>query len=164
MTALLRERHNLRSDQENDFLIRNQLDVLETASATSQVFTSLLAGIAGISLLVDGIGIMNIMLVSVAERTREIGIRRAVGARRGDILGQFLTEAVVICWSGAALGVAAGLGGSNLGSSLVGWPMYVTWPAIAVSCVTAVVVGLIFGIFPAMRAAGLAPMDALRSE
>ena len=164
IAGVLRERHRIAPGRDDDFIIRNQLNLLETASETSQTFTYLLAGIACISLLVGGIGIMNIMLVSVAERTREIGIRRAVGARRNDILVQFLTEAVVMCGLGAVLGVAVGIGSCWGGEAYAGWPMLPTAPAVLISCVTAVVVGLIFGIYPAVRASGLSPMEALRCE
>jgi putative ABC transport system permease protein len=164
VTEVLRRRHHLRAGQDDDFIIRSQLDILETASETSQTFTYLLAGIACISLLVGGIGIMNIMLVSVVERTREIGIRRAVGARQGDILAQFLTEAVVMCGFGAILGVAAGVVGSWAGESYAAWPMFLTLPSILLSCTTAIVIGLTFGIYPAARAARLSPIDALRHE
>jgi len=159
--ALLKRRH---ASQKTEFEVRNQADLLETASQTSQVFTYLLAGIACISLLVGGIGIMNIMLVSVVERTREIGVRRAVGARRGDILGQFMAEALVMCGLGAVLGVGAGYLSCWAGSTYAAWPMVLSSASIAVSCGTALLVGLFFGIYPAFRAAELSPIDALRHE
>jgi putative ABC transport system permease protein len=162
--AVLRRRHNVRDDQESPFQIRNQLHLLETASKTSQTFTFLLAGIACISLLVGGIGIMNIMLVSVVERTREIGIRRAVGARRRDILAQFLGEAVVMCALGAGLGIFAGIAACRAGAAYASWPMVMTTASVVLSCTTAVVIGIVFGLYPAARAANLSPMDALRTE
>jgi putative ABC transport system permease protein len=162
--AVLRKRHRIRQGATNDFEIRNQLDLLETANETSRTLTLLLSGIAAISLLVGGIGIMNIMIVSVVERTREIGIRRAIGARRSDIWAQFLIEAVVMCAAGAALGVAAGLGLSWAGATYADWPMRVYHGAILLSCGVAVGTGLLFGIYPAIRAARLSAIDALRHE
>jgi ABC-type antimicrobial peptide transport system permease subunit len=164
MEALLRKRHRLRADQKNDFLVRNQLDLLQTADETGRTLTMLLAGIAAISLIVGGIGIMNIMMVSVIERTREIGIRRAIGARRCDILAQFLIEAIVLCGAGAALGVGMGGVSSWAGATYADWPMRAHPAAIPVSCGVAVATGLLFGLYPAVRAAHLSPLEALRHE
>jgi putative ABC transport system permease protein len=162
--ALLRKRHGVRADQDDDFEIRNQADLLETAAETNGALTALLAGIAGISLLVGGIGIMNILLVSVAERTREIGIRRAVGALRRDILVQFLIEALVMCGAGALLGIGAGGLSCWLGATLASWPIEIRPTAVALSCGCAVAIGLVAGLYPAFRASGLSPLAALRHE
>jgi putative ABC transport system permease protein len=164
METLLRKRHRLRADQKSDFDIRNQLDLLQTADETGRTLTLLLAGIAAISLIVGGIGIMNIMMVSVIERTREIGIRRAIGARRCDILAQFLIEAIVMCGAGAALGVGMGGVSSWAGATYAAWPMRAHPAAILVSCGVAVATGLLFGLYPAVRAAHLSPLEALRHE
>lgn len=162
--VLLRSRHHLRREQKNDFETRNQQDRLDAASETNQIFTSLLAGIAGVSLLVGGIGIMNVMLVSVTERTREIGIRRAFGARRRDILSQFLIESLLLCGIGAALGMAVGIAACQVGAAYASWPVAVTADAIALSGTVAAGVGLFFGSFPALRAASISPIEALRYE
>lgn len=160
--TLLRKRHRLQDGDQPDFEIRNQADLLETAHETSDSTTALLAGIAAVSLLVGGIGIMNIMLVSVAERTREIGIRRAVGARRGDILAQFLVESLVMCGAGALLGVAGGLASCWVGANYAAWPISITPDSLALSCGCAVGIGLFFGLYPAYRASGLSVLEALR--
>jgi putative ABC transport system permease protein len=162
--SLLRRQHRLREHQPSDIEIRNQQDLLETADETSQMLTLLLAGIAGVSLLVGGIGIMNIMLVSVIERTREIGIRRAIGARRRDILVQFLIEALVMCGLGAALGVVMGIAACWAGAFYAGWPVAITESSLVVASGFAVAIGLFFGLYPAVRAAQLTPLDALRYQ
>jgi putative ABC transport system permease protein len=161
---ILRREHRLRSGQESDFRIRNRRDVLSMQQETTEVFTLLLASIAGVSLLVGGIGIMNIMLVSVTERTREIGIRKALGATRLDILLQFLVEAVVLCLVGGVLGVALGAGGAFALSRLAGWNTYLSALSVVLAFVFSACVGVFFGLWPARRAASLNPIDALRYE
>ena len=160
----MRRAHRLRPDQPDDFRIRNQADFLEALSSTGEVFTSLLAGIAAVSLLVGGIGIMNIMLVSVTERTREIGIRKALGATKRNILLQFLTEAVALCLAGGAIGVAAGVGGALVLRTVFGWTTAISPSSIGLAFVFASAVGLVFGVWPARRAAALDPIEALRFE
>ncbi len=161
---LLRLRHKLRDDQENDFQIRSQTEMLATLNSITGTFTALLGAVAGVSLLVGGIGIMNIMLVSVRERTREIGVRMAVGARRRDVLLQFLVEAVVVSIFGGILGLALGFGAAALIANVGGWPTIVPSYAIAMSLAVSVSVGLLFGVGPARRAAKLDPVEALRQE
>jgi putative ABC transport system permease protein len=162
--TVLRRSHRLRPDQPNDFSIRNQADLLNVLSETTATFTALLAGIAAVSLLVGGIGIMNIMLVSVTERTREIGIRKALGATRRTILLQFLVEAVVLCVAGGAIGVVAGAGASTILRQSFGWDAAIDVSAILLACAFAAAVGIVFGVWPATRAASLDPIDALRYE
>ena len=162
--AALRRSHRLRPDQPDDFSIRNQSDFLMVLSETTQTFTTLLAGIAAVSLLVGGIGIMNIMLVSVTERTREIGIRKALGATRQTILLQFLAEAMVLCIAGGAVGVAIGTGASAVLSRSFGWDTSLSPAAIVLAFTFAAAVGIIFGVWPARRAAVLDPITALRYE
>src|SRR5499427_2101583 len=164
ITALLRERHRLKSTQDNDFQIRNLADVAATAQTTSQSMGILLASVASVSLVVGGIGIMNIMLVSVTERTREIGIRMAVGAKRQDILTQFLLEAVVLSTLGGLCGVVLGVVGSQLVSALAEWPTIVPLEAIVLAVVFSGAVGVFFGFYPARKAAYLDPIQALRYE
>jgi putative ABC transport system permease protein len=164
ITDLLRQRHRIRPGTPDDFFIRTQLEAANTAEATSQVMTLLLASIAAVSLLVGGIGIMNIMLVSVTERTREIGIRRAIGAKRRDILLQFLVEAAFLSLAGGALGVAIGIVAAMLVSQLARWPTLVQPEAVALAFGFATMVGLFFGYYPALRASRLDPVDALRYE
>ena len=161
---LLRQRHRIQAGRDDDFILRNQQDIAETANATTEVMTALLAGVAGISLLVGGIGIMNIMLVSVTERTREIGIRMAVGARGRDILLQFLIEAVTLSSIGGLLGIALGVGGAKLITLIKTWPTVVSPTAIAIAFVTSAVIGIISGFYPAWKASKLDPIDALRYE
>jgi putative ABC transport system permease protein len=161
---ILRREHRLRSGQPDDFQIRSQADFLTTLGETTQVFSLLLAGIAAVSLLVGGIGIMNIMLVSVTERTREIGIRKALGATRTNILLQFLIEAVVLCLLGGIIGILLGTGmatGLRVG---FGWNTSVAPASILLAFFFAAAVGIVFGVWPARRAAGLDPIVALRYE
>jgi putative ABC transport system permease protein len=160
----LRREHRLRQNQPDDFQMRSQADFLNTLGETTQVFTYLLSGIAAVSLLVGGIGIMNIMLVSVTERTREIGIRKALGATRWNILLQFLIEAVVLCLLGGLIGIVLGSGGASAMSKAFAWNVKVSMPAIALAFMFSAVVGLIFGVWPARRAATLDPIVALRYE
>ena len=160
----LRREHRLRQNQPDDFQMRSQADFLNTLGETTQVFTYLLSGIAAVSLLVGGIGIMNIMLVSVTERTREIGIRKALGATRWNILLQFLIEAVVLCLLGGLIGIILGSGGATAMSKAFAWNVKVSMPAIALAFMFSAAVGLIFGVWPARRAATLDPIVALRYE
>jgi putative ABC transport system permease protein len=162
--SALRRSHKLRPGRPDDFSIRNQADFLETLSATTETFTLLLAGIAAVSLLVGGIGIMNIMLVSVTERTREIGVRKALGATRANILLQFLTEAVALCLLGGAIGIVAGTVGAAQMSRAMGWKTALDAQSIAVAFAFASGVGVIFGVWPAWRASSLDPIEALRYE
>ncbi len=165
VTAILRAEHGLASGASNDFTVQNQADLLTSVSQTSSTFTTLLASIAAISLLVGGIGIMNIMLVSVTERTREVGLRKAVGAKRSDILVQFLAEAVVLSAIGGIAGVAFGIGGAQIITPLLGGTQAViTGQSVALAVAVSLAIGVFFGLYPANRAAGLHPIDALRYE
>jgi putative ABC transport system permease protein len=161
---LLRQRHKLRAGEEDDFSVRNMTDIAEAAEGSSQIMTNLLASIAGVSLLVGGIGIMNIMLVSVTERTREIGIRLSIGARSSVIRRQFLVESITISVAGGLVGIALGVASSILISTALGWPTLVSVPAIAGSVIFSMLVGVVFGYYPARKAASLDPIDALRYE
>jgi putative ABC transport system permease protein len=161
---VMRREHKIRPGAENDFQIRNQSDILATFQDTTKTFTYLLAGIACVSLLVGGIGIMNIMLVSVTERTREIGVRKALGATRFNILFQFLVEALVLCLVGGLLGILFGTLGAVGLSSLMKWNTSINLFAILIAFVFSAIVGLFFGIWPARRAASLDPIVALRYE
>jgi putative ABC transport system permease protein len=162
--GIMREAHDLAEWEEDDFTVRNQTELADAAQGTTEVMTILLASIAGISLLVGGIGIMNIMLVSVTERTKEIGVRMAVGARRGDVLTQFLVESVVMSLFGGLIGVAIGFGGSRLVADLTGWSTLIQPSTIALALGFSASVGIFFGFYPARKAAGLDPIDALRYE
>jgi putative ABC transport system permease protein len=164
ITALLRARHNIRAGQEDDFTVRNLSDVAETAAETSRVMTMLLGGIAAVSLLVGGIGIMNIMLVSVTERTREIGIRMAVGARSKHVQRQFLVEALILGLAGGLTGIAVGAGASWGVSYFLHWPQLLSPVAIVGSALFSMLIGVFFGYYPARKAAALDPIEALRFE
>jgi putative ABC transport system permease protein len=164
MAALLRERHRIQPGHDDDFIMRNQQELAETQSAAAETMTALLAGIAGVSLLVGGIGIMNIMLVSVTERTREIGIRMAVGARGRDILLQFLIEAVTLSSIGGILGIALGVGGAQLLTAIKHWATLVSADSVIMAFVFSAAVGIFFGFYPARKASQLDPIDALRYE
>jgi putative ABC transport system permease protein len=161
ITDLLQQRRNGR---EPDFTVRNQQELAEAATATARTMTMLLTFIAVISLVVGGIGIMNIMLVSVTERTREIGIRLAVGAHSRDVMLQFLTEAIVLSLMGGGIGVLGGIGASHFLSQMNGWPVLISAPWIGIAFVVSAVIGIAFGFFPAYKAAQLDPIDALRYE
>jgi len=164
VTNLLRLRHNIRPPIQDDFYIRTQKDLLQTADELSSVFTILLGSTAGISLLVGGIGIMNIMLVSVTERTREIGIRKAVGARHRDIMLQFIVEATVLSLSGGVAGIALGIASSYAVNYFTQWKTEVTPLSVILSFGVSILVGLFFGIYPARQASMLDPIVALRAE
>jgi putative ABC transport system permease protein len=164
ITVLLRERHRLKRTQDNDFTIRNLADIAATAESTSRIMSILLASVASVSLLVGGIGIMNIMLVSVTERTREIGIRMAVGAKARQILTQFLLEAVVLSTIGGILGVIFGVVGAKLISALAGWATLLPPEAMVLAVLFSGAVGIFFGFYPARKAARLDPIQALRYE
>jgi putative ABC transport system permease protein len=162
--ALLRQRHRLQAGQDDDFTLRNLTEILQTQEAASKAMTYLLAAIAGVSLLVGGIGIMNIMLVSVTERTREIGLRMAVGARGKDILAQFLVEAVTLAAIGGLVGIAIGLAASQAVAHFSGWRVELQPGAIALAFCFAAAIGIFFGFYPARKAARLEPIEALRYE
>jgi putative ABC transport system permease protein len=164
ITRALRISHELAENEENDFTVRSQQELISTFSSTSQMLTILLGAIASISLLVGGIGIMNIMFVSVTERTREIGLRMAVGGRSRDILSQFLIEAVIVSVGGGLTGVFLGLVLSYGLGNILGWPVTVTEQSIVLSFMVCAVVGIFFGWYPARKASGLDPIDALRYE
>ncbi|HUF31187.1 MAG TPA: ABC transporter permease [Gemmatimonadaceae bacterium] len=164
MRMILRESHDLADQDEDDFTIRNQTDLAEAAQGTTQVMSVLLASIASVSLLVGGIGIMNIMLVSVTERTREIGIRMAIGARGSDVLTQFLVESVVMSLMGGVLGIAVGFGGAALLAHFTGWSTVVAPEAVLVAVGFSAAVGVFFGFYPARKASALNPIEALRYE
>jgi ABC-type antimicrobial peptide transport system permease subunit len=164
ITATLRERHRIRSGEPDDFTIRDMTEITKTLSSTTLLMTNLLLCVALISLLVGGVGIMNIMLVSVTERTREIGLRMAVGARARDILRQFLVESVVLCLVGGGIGILLGHGGSQLVRLFLRWPVENSPGAIAAAVIVSAGVGIIFGYYPAWRASRLDPIEALRYE
>ena len=164
ITQVLRERHHLKDGEPDDFTIRNLNEILNTLTSTTKLVTNLLLCIAMVSLLVGGVGIMNIMLVCVSERTREIGIRMAVGARQKDILRQFLTEAVILCLAGGIIGIIIGHGGSMLIAKALGWPMSASPGAITLAFAVSAAVGIAFGYYPAWKASKLDPIEALRYE
>jgi len=164
ITDLLRQRHKLAPNQDNDFSVRNMTDIAEAADATNRIMILLLGSIASVSLLVGGIGIMNIMLVSVTERTREIGIRMAVGARSSAVRVQFLVESIMLSLAGGLIGIIVGVGISLVVPSMLGWPTLVSPVAILGSVVFSAAVGIFFGYYPARKAAALDPIDALRYE
>lgn len=164
ITKILRREHRLAPGREDDFTIRNQADFLTTLGETTQVFTALLAGIAAVSLLVGGIGIMNIMLVSVTERTREIGVRKALGATQENIMTQFLIEAIVLCLLGGVIGILFGAGTAFVLKKAFGWTTSVGISSIVIAFLFAGVVGVGFGVWPARRAAALDPIESLRYE
>jgi putative ABC transport system permease protein len=162
--VLLRERHHLQPGQEDDFATRNLSEILASQEAASRVMSLLLAAVAAVSLVVGGIGIMNIMLVSVTERTREIGLRRAVGARRRDILSQFLIEAVFVSLAGGLIGIGVGVIGSYAIGYIFQWSVLVSWSAVVPAFLFAGAVGIFFGYYPARKASRLKPIEALRYE
>jgi putative ABC transport system permease protein len=164
IAALLRQRHRIGPDREDDFYIRNLSDIAEAASSSARVMAVLLGTVASISLLVGGIGIMNIMLVSVTERTREIGIRMAVGARSTDIMLQFLVEAVVMAATGGVIGILLGIGSSEVLNQWAQWPTHISPAIVAIAFCFSAAVGIFFGFYPARKAANLDPIDALRYE
>jgi putative ABC transport system permease protein len=162
--TLLRQRHRLAAGQEDDFTLRNLTEIMQAQEAASRAMTALLAAIASVSLLVGGIGIMNIMLVSVTERTREIGLRMAVGARGGDILSQFLVEAVTLSCIGGAIGVALGVFAAEMVGKSASWRIEIQPPAILLAFGSAALIGIFFGFYPARKASQLEPIEALRYE
>ena len=164
ITALLRERHRIRPGEDDDFFVRTQSEVADLANQTQSVMTLLLGSIASVSLIVGGIGIMNIMLVSVTERTREIGVRMAVGATERDVQNQFLLEAVTLSMAGGLGGIVLGLIGSALISKFLTWPTLISFWAILIAAIFSAAVGVFFGFYPARKAARLDPIEALRYE
>jgi len=164
VTELLRQRHRILPERDDDFVVRNQQEIAETATETARIMTALLGALASVSLLVGGVGIMNIMLVSVTERTREIGIRMAVGARAHDILRQFLVEALVLSSIGGAIGIALGVGTSRFLSVVAEWPALISPGSIGLAFAFSAAVGVFFGFYPARKASRLDPIEALRYE
>jgi putative ABC transport system permease protein len=162
--GIMRDAHGLSNGAPDDFTVRDQTAIAQAATSTSSVMTSLLAAIASVSLIVGGIGIMNIMLVSVTERTREIGIRMAIGARGADVLLQFLVESIVMCLMGGLVGLAAGAGGAALVGRLTGWTIVTPASAVFLAVGFSAAVGIFFGYYPARKAAALDPIQALRFE
>jgi ABC-type antimicrobial peptide transport system permease subunit len=164
ITNLLRERHGLREGAEGDFSVRDMAEIIKMMSSTTLLMSGLLLVVSTISLVVGGVGIMNIMLVSVTERTREIGLRMAVGARSHHILRQFLVEAVVLCLAGGGIGIVLGRGVSILMRSFARWPTEASLATIVAAVAVSVGVGVLFGFYPAWKASRLDPIDALRYE
>jgi putative ABC transport system permease protein len=164
LKRLLRERHNIKSDQPDDFRAHNRAELAQTSEESARVFTWLLGSIASVSLLVGGIGIMNIMLVSVSERTREIGIRMALGARRRDILWQFLLEALMLSGAGGVIGIFLGLAGAVVLTRFSDFPVSITPWSIVLAFTFAALVGIFFGLHPARKASRFHPIEALRYE
>jgi putative ABC transport system permease protein len=164
ITSLLRQRHKIQPGRDDDFMIRNLSDIAEAASNSATVMAVLLGSIASVSLLVGGIGIMNIMLVSVTERTREIGIRMAVGARSRDIMLQFIVEAVVMAASGGIIGILLGIGSSTVLKNIVDLPTLIRPDIVVIAFLVSGTVGVFFGFYPAQKAANLDPIEALRYE
>ena len=164
VNSLLKQRHRITGSKEADFSTRTLSEILAVAEQSAKAMSLLLGAVASISLLVGGIGIMNIMLVSVTERTREIGIRMAIGAKKNDILLQFMTEAVLLTMLGGIIGIALGAGGATVVSRMLSWPTLISFQSIAIAFVFSAVVGIYFGFYPAKKAAGLNPIDALRYE
>lgn len=164
LTDILRASHKLKSYDEDDFTVRTQAELISTFSSTSQLLTVLLAAIAGISLVVGGIGIMNIMYVSVTERTKEIGLRMSIGAKGRDILLQFLTEAILISITGGLIGVALGIAASRLITLFLSWPTLVSESSVILSFIVCAITGIFFGFYPAQKASRLDPIEALRYE
>lgn len=161
---ILREQHNLHEGDENDFRIASAQDILTTVQTVTGLLTALIAGISGISLVVGGVGVMNIMLVSVTERTKEIGLLKAIGAKRKDILAQFLLESIVMTLIGGVIGIILGVSGAFVVSKVANIPFVLSFPAIIIAVGVSTLVGLVFGLYPAQRAAKLSPIDALRYE
>ena len=164
VSSILRKQHRLKTADDDDFTVRTQAELINTISSTSQLLTVLLAAIASISLVVGGIGIMNIMYVSVTERTKEIGLRMSIGARGLDILLQFLIEAILISITGGLIGVALGITASKLVTAFLSWPTYITESSIVLSFLVCAVTGVFFGYYPALKASRLDPIEALRYE
>ena len=162
--SIMRESHRIAEDDEDDFTVRNQTEIASAAQGTTKIMTWLLASIASVSLIVGGIGIMNIMLVSVTERTREIGIRMAIGARGSDVLTQFLVESIVMSVLGGAVGLAVGVGGAQVLARFTGWSTSVPVQAVVLAIGFSAAVGVFFGYYPARKAAALDPINALRYE
>jgi putative ABC transport system permease protein len=162
--AIMRESHRIPEGDDDDFTVRNQTEIANAAQGTTKIMTWLLASIASVSLIVGGIGIMNIMLVSVTERTREIGIRMAIGARGSDVLTQFLVESIVMSVLGGAVGLAVGVGGASVLAHFTGWSTAVPVQAVALAIGFSAAVGVFFGFYPARKAAALDPITALRYE
>ena len=164
IAEVLRQRHRIGPDQKDTFSIRNMTEMVEARAEASQIFNMLLAAVASVSLVVGGIGIMNIMLVSVTERTREIGLRMAVGAKERDIMLQFLVEAVTLCLLGGLIGIVVALTVTVGVAEIAGWPVLVQWPVIFIAIAFSGAIGIFFGFYPARKAAAKDPIEALRSE
>ena len=164
IAEILRQRHRIGPDQQDTFSIRNMTEMVETRAEAKQTFNMLLAAVASVSLVVGGIGIMNIMLVSVTERTREIGLRMAVGAKERDIMLQFLVEAVTLCLAGGLIGIVVALTVTVGVAEIAGWPVLVQWPIIFIAMAFSAAIGIFFGFYPARKAAAKDPIEALRTE